>query len=120
MAPILQYLLPVIGVCRNFPRQIVHAPLRNMGLNIQCLYTVQEITRLLDMVSQTTNNTTTGSLYRTSLELMIIETGVGTDLLNLNFNTLSKICMASLLKSLWKFLFDADIQIHHDIMLQLP
>jgi hypothetical protein len=34
MAPILQYCLPALGVCRNFPWKLVYLTLDYLGLNI--------------------------------------------------------------------------------------
>jgi hypothetical protein len=38
MQPILQYGLPALGVCRNFPRDIVFAPQKYMGLGFKHLH----------------------------------------------------------------------------------
>ncbi len=43
MAPLLQYLLPAIGVCRNFPRTLVYNSEQCMGLGVKILFTTQEI-----------------------------------------------------------------------------
>jgi hypothetical protein len=40
MAPIIIYGLPAIGVCRNFPRKMVFAPVEYLGL-VQGYYTKQ-------------------------------------------------------------------------------
>ena len=60
MSPILKYGLPAIGVCRNFPRSMVFAPIKYMGLGFQHLYTVQEIVRLKDIIQHTFRHTITG------------------------------------------------------------
>jgi hypothetical protein len=77
MAPILQYCLPELGVCRNFPRKLVFATTDFMGLGLLQLFTVQEAARLKDIVIHIYNNTLTGQLYKTSLELLLIELGMG-------------------------------------------
>jgi hypothetical protein len=46
MSPAIQQLLVSIGVCRNFPRCLVFAPIDYFGLGIQHIYTTQEIQRL--------------------------------------------------------------------------
>jgi hypothetical protein len=43
MAPILRYLLPAMGICRNFPRALVYSSNRYMGLGIKHPHTIQEI-----------------------------------------------------------------------------
>jgi hypothetical protein len=50
MSPLLQYCLPTLGICRNFPRLLVFSPLDFMGLHIMHLYTLQEIIRIKDMI----------------------------------------------------------------------
>jgi Reverse transcriptase (RNA-dependent DNA polymerase) len=115
MAPILNYGLPAIGVCRNFPRSMVFAPTKYMGLGLQHLYTIQEIERLKDMIQHTFRSTTTGQLYRTSLELLYIELGLTQDLDSISFSTMSGITTDSLVKSSWNFLQQHNILLKHDI-----
>jgi hypothetical protein len=81
MKPVLQYLLPAIGVCRNFPRTLVYNSEKYMGLGLKHLHTTQEICRLKDLVSHVSRHTNTGSLYKTTLENSISEVGMGTDIL---------------------------------------
>jgi hypothetical protein len=80
MAPLLRYLLPAIGVCRNFPRTLVYNSPQYMGLGLKNLFTIQEILRLKDILRHVHQRNTTGRLYRTSLELLIIELGMGSAL----------------------------------------
>ncbi len=62
MFPILQYGLPAMGICRYIPRKLVFAPTKYMGLGMQHLYTVQEISRLKDIIDHTYKATTAGNL----------------------------------------------------------
>jgi hypothetical protein len=71
MAPALLQALPAMGVCRFFPRNIVHGPIFHMGLGIPHIHLVQEISRLKDMMHHTAIDTFTGQLYRGTLEAMI-------------------------------------------------
>jgi hypothetical protein len=50
MRPLLFYGLPAIGICRTFPRDLVFAPALYLGIGIKHLYTVQEISRLKDII----------------------------------------------------------------------
>jgi hypothetical protein len=77
MAPILQYCLPALGVCRNFPRKLVFATTDFMGLGLLHLFTIQEAARLKDIILHIYNNMLTGQLYKTSVELLLIELGMG-------------------------------------------
>jgi hypothetical protein len=117
MRPLLQYLLPAIGVCRNYPRSLVYSTEKYMGLGIKHLHTTQEILRLKDLLSHTDRNTTMGNLYRTSLEILIIELGMGTDLSSIPPQTMASIATNSLIKSSILFLLKQNIDLIHDISL---
>jgi hypothetical protein len=67
MAPLLSYVLPALGICRNFPRNLVFAPHKYMGLGIKHIHTIQEITRLKDILYHAMQDCLLGSLYKTSL-----------------------------------------------------
>lgn len=43
MAPVINYALPAMGVCRNFPRDLVFSPTQYCGLGVKHIYTLQEI-----------------------------------------------------------------------------
>lgn len=115
MAPILQHLLPAMEVCRNFPRTLVFSSTRFMGLRIQHPHTVQEICRLKDMLSHTYRNTTKGNLYRTSLELLFLETGMGHDLKRIPQDVVHHLATDSLVKSTCQFLLTHQLDLRHDI-----
>jgi hypothetical protein len=56
----LTYLLPAIGVCRNFSRKLDFCPLKFLGLGIKHLHTVQEIARIKSLISHVHKDTLTG------------------------------------------------------------
>ncbi len=85
-----------------------------MGLRIQHPHTVQEICRLKDMLSHTYRNTTTGNLYRTSLELLFLETGMGHDLKRIPQGVIHHLATDSLVKSTCQFLL-TQLDLRHDI-----
>jgi hypothetical protein len=120
MQPILKYVLPAMGVCRNFPRTMVYAPKKYMGIGIRHPYTTQETARIMDIINHTFSNTTTGQLHRHSLELMFVEIGVSTNFHELPYNSLHILATDSLAKSTWKFLHDNDISLEHDIVWPAP
>ncbi len=53
LAPVLTYLLPAMGVCRNFPRTLVFSSIKYMGLGLKHPFTIQEISRLKDVINHT-------------------------------------------------------------------
>jgi hypothetical protein len=118
MAPILQYGLPHMGVCRNFPRAMVFAPQQYFGLGLQHLYTCQEIYRLKDMLQHTFRNTCTGNLYRASLELLYIELGVTMELHDIPYQQMAALATDSLVKSTWHFLHTYGLKLTHDIKIE--
>ncbi len=118
MAPILQYLLPAMGVCRNFPRALVYNSAKYMGIGIQHPYTIQEIIRIKDMISHVHRCTITGKLYRTSFELLFLEIGMGSSLQRIPEEALDTLATNCLVKSTCQFLKNYDLSLHHDIKIK--
>jgi hypothetical protein len=120
MATALHQALPAMGVCRNFPRHVVHGPVSHMGLGIPHLHTLQEVARIKDMVHHSSLDTFTGQLYRSSLEALILEVGFTSNIFKLPFSDLHCLATHSLVKSTWEFTATHGISIHYDIELPLP
>jgi hypothetical protein len=120
LSPLLRCVLPRLGICRNFPRALVHAPSKFFGLDFKHLYTVQEITRLQGIIIHTANGTITGRLYRASFELLLIEIGSFLPLHLQDFETVGHLATDSLMKSTWEFLTDHNLQLITDLKVDLP
>ncbi len=118
MAPILKYGLPAMGVCQNFPQKVVFFPVDFMGLGWTHLHTSQEIMRLEVLIKHTYLKTTTGELYRTSLELLFIELGLGLQLHLISYPDMAQMASNSLVKITWKFLWDNEVELRHEIELE--
>jgi hypothetical protein len=118
MSPILNYALPALGNCRNFPRTMVFAPTKYLGIGIKHLHTSQEIARLKDIMLHTYKDTTTGRLYRNTTELLMLEVGLGTVLSEISYSNYSCLATNSLIKSTWNFLQNNDLDLRHDIVIQ--
>jgi hypothetical protein len=105
MAPLLSYVLPALGICRNFPRNLVFAPHKYMGLGIKHIHTTQEITRLKDI------------LYHacTSLACLILEIGLDFPLHQISFTKFGHLVTSSLVKSTWEFIHLHNIELRHDL-----
>jgi hypothetical protein len=101
MAPGISQWLQSMGFCRNFLRDLVHNPIGWQGLGIPHLHTTQEIVRLQALINHTGTGSYTGLLYRASSENLILETGIGTDVLSLPFLDLSPLAINSLIKTSW-------------------
>jgi hypothetical protein len=116
MAPVINYALPAMGVCRNFPRDLVFSSTKYCGIGIKHIHTLQEISRIKDILHHTYMQTTTGKLYRTSFEYLILQLGMGTDLRSIDYDKYNLLASSGLCKSTWKFLFEHNITLHHDII----
>jgi hypothetical protein len=97
MSPLLQYCLPALGICRNFPRKLVFAPCDFMGLNLGHLFTLQEIARIKEIkkLGCDTNYAWSSAL-------------------------IDNLATASLIKTTWQFLHSNSFTLKHDITLVLP
>jgi hypothetical protein len=62
------------------------------------------------------NNTTTGKLYQTTLEHLILEVGIDTNLTMVDFSKYNILATNSLIKRTWGFLFKNKIIIDHNII----
>jgi hypothetical protein len=120
MATALLQALPAMGICRYFPRSVVHGPLSRMGLGIPHIHSLQEIARLKDMIHHTDINTFTGQLYRGTLEAMIIKVGVGMDIFQYPFQDLQHLATDSLVKTTWETLSANGLLVTTDIAIPLP
>jgi hypothetical protein len=117
MEPLFRYCLPSLGICRNFPRKLVFSTLDYMGLNFIHLFTLHDIVRLKDIVFHTMNNTLTGKLYTSSLELLLLELGCSTSY-SWDPVAIDLLATDSLIKAIWCFLFSNRITLVHTIKLE--
>jgi len=72
------------------------------------------------MIDHTSRNTNTGKLYRASTEHLILEVGMGQELLDLPYSELGFLGTDSIVKSTWKFLSQHNLRLKHDITIDLP
>jgi hypothetical protein len=119
LAPLLRFCLPSLGICRNFPRKLVFSTFDYKGLNFLHQFTIQEIYRLKDIIFPTANDTLTGRLYLSSLELLLLVLGCNTRYL-WDPALIDLLATDSLIKSTWCFLFTYGIFLVHSVCLDLP
>ncbi len=115
MSPGMNYIRPALGICRSFPRTVVFSPNKYLGIGIKHLYMVQEIACLKDIMLHTYKDMTTGCLYRNTTELLLLELGMTIPLHSLPFNSYSPLATNSLVKSIWCFLYENNLELRHDI-----
>jgi hypothetical protein len=89
-----------------------------MGLNIQHLFTIQEIVRAKDMIFHSFNDTLTGRLYMTSLELFFLELGFIPTHFTYDIATLDRLTTNSHVKSTMIFLWQHNIILRHSIAIK--
>lgn len=108
-----------MGICRNFPRKLVFSTLDYMGLNIVHLHTLQEILRIKDIIFHNFNDTLTGKLYKTSMELFYIELGMNPQRQLPSIDILETLTTSSLVKSTMVFMVEYGIYFKHNITIPL-
>ena len=91
------------------------APLKYNRLGIGHINTLQEIKRLQMIISHTVTNIFTWLLYRASIENLVVETGMGQDVLNMPFQEVGGLTSKALIKSTWKFINKHGITLQHDV-----
>jgi hypothetical protein len=91
-----------------------------MGLGIKHIHTVQEITRLNDILYHTMHDSLAGSLYKTSLSCLIVEVGLNAPLHTISYKKFGHLATTSLIKSTWEFLNQSQIELRHDLVMQAP
>jgi hypothetical protein len=89
-----------------------------LGLHIQRLYTLQEIARIKDIILHSFNNTLTGKLYKTTLELFYIELGMSSSQYSSHAELIASLTTPTLIQSTMIFLATHDIQLRHPILLK--
>jgi hypothetical protein len=120
MSIVLQYALPAMGVCKNFPRSLVFVPKDFFGHGIKHLFICQETDRLKDIILHTFNGSITGNLYRASFELLHLELGSFLPLKHWKYERFAALTTDSLANSTWYFLDKNNISLKTDIMVQPP
>ena len=115
MAPAISSGLNGAGICRNLPKALRHGPTSYQGLELPHIYTIQGIARLTDLLNHNHIDTNTGFLHRASLEQMIVNAGLGPDLLEYSHKKYGQLATFSLMEQNWKFLSDNKIVLLHDI-----
>jgi hypothetical protein len=86
MQPLLQALLPRIGITRSFPRLMVYAPLSWIGLGLLHPYNNQHLKQLQTVLRHDNHLSPTGQMFRASYEQMQLERGADLPFLSLPFS----------------------------------
>jgi hypothetical protein len=98
-----------MGVCRSFPRSLVFAMDRSLGLEICHLHSLQKVFRIRDIITHVHHGTMTGRLYRASFEIFLMELGVDLQFLQLSQDLILCLATPSLIKSFILFFKELNI-----------
>jgi hypothetical protein len=120
MAPAIEYVLNTMGVCKHFPRSLLFAPEKLFGLGISHIFFIQDIYRLQDIIFHTSTCSITGKLYKSTMELLIIELGSSLSLQELPFQEVKSLLINTLIKSSWDFLSSNNLYLRHDLEWSIP
>ena len=120
LRPVLLAGLPACGIARNFPRALVHAPLRFQGLNIPCLWVSQGVAHITHAITHCQSSTITGQLLRTSLEALILELGMPGSPFTMPITDVQPFLTKSWWTHTWVFLTEFQLSIHTPEELHLP
>ncbi len=108
---LFQTLLPRLGVNRHFPTALRHASPSYLGLGIPHPFWEQGIAQLRLFLELASAPTTEAKLIRTSLEFLQLELGSSGNLFQLPFDRWSPLATDCWVKSLWRFIDFADLQL---------
>ena len=110
MQPILHAALPAIGVNRNFPHALVHAPLRFQGLNIPDLWVEQGLDHLKRALTHGNTTSITGQFLQMTVEQLIVEIGSPNPFL-LPYRDWQLLATTSWIKNLWEYTETAELSL---------
>jgi hypothetical protein len=110
MAPILMGGLPACGICCNFPRNVVFAPTKFMGLDLHNPYITMGILHTDLLSSEGQMDSITGDLIRATIEVTKLELGLGISLFQINYWHFSHLPTACWITDVWKFMSKFDIE----------
>jgi hypothetical protein len=110
MAAILMGGLPACGICRNFPRNVVFAPTKFMGLDLHNPYITMGILRTDLLSSKGQMDSITGNLICATIEVTKLELGLGKSLFQTIYRHFGHLPTACWITDVWKFISKFDIE----------
>jgi len=104
-------LLPWLGVNCHYPVALQHAPAKYHGLGLPNLYWEQGVAALKLFLEFMNTSQPEQSLLQTSLELLQLEVGISSPILQADFHRWGFLATNCWVKSLWRFAWFAEIQL---------
>ena len=114
MSPVLQVCLPKAGVCRNFPRAVVFAPLNYQGLGIPHPFGCQVFKHIEMLLRHMSNRTKTGNYMEANLQAHQLETGTSFGILQQVYHNTAILASDTWIKRVWRELEELDIYVACD------
>ena len=111
MKPVKTATLAKTSINRNYPSAILYRPKKEGGLVLNNLYITQGLIHLQKLQQHLGSNSITDKLIKVSLELAILEVGVGRNLFDLQYNKFSSLVTEGWIKGIWKFVSEKGIGI---------
>ena len=111
MAIVCKGLLDSSRISISMPNEVIFGPKDDGGFQLNHLYTTQGIFHIEKLLKFLPSNTMTGRLQRVSLQLCILEVGIGRNIFQLSYNLFEFLLSESWIKQVWKFADENDITI---------
>lgn len=102
-AKLYRAILPSAGTNRHFPEVFCHAPVDFFGLSLPLVKDYQGIEQIKKLLVHGSVDTPTGHFLRTSLESAQLEVGIGTPILEADYEYYGFLLTDCWIKSLWRF-----------------
>ena len=114
LSPVLQVCLPKAGVCRNFPRAVVMAPVSLQGLGIPHPFACQLYAHLDILLRHPANRTDMAKYLENNLQSHQLETGTSFGLFQQDYSNTAILASDTWLKRVWKELESVDMYVAFD------
>ena len=106
--------LPRAGICRNFPRAVVLAPVSLQGLGIPHPFDTQLYAHLDMLLRYPANPTNTAKYLENNLQSHQLETGTSFGLFQQDYSNTAILASDTWLKGVWKELESVDMYVAFD------
>jgi hypothetical protein len=119
MAPALTVGLNGLGICWNLPHKLVYGPVEKQGLGLPHLRSLKGIVHVEDLILRTCLESLAGEMFAANLEQMIVDVGVGAEVLQTLMQDYGFLTPYTWMAHLWEFLEDSKLGLKHDIEVPL-
>ncbi|CAJ1929622.1 unnamed protein product [Cylindrotheca closterium] len=113
-SPVLRAALPKAGICRNFPRAMVYAPIALQGVGVPHPYGLQVIKHVDMLLCHPANKTKMGAFLEAVLQAHQLETGTFYGLFQQVYATTSILASDMWAKRTWSELNSLSIHLEFD------